>query len=189
MAAGEFSISGGDGWLAFIKIMNEPLDRNKTDLTRFVTACSIGYLADKGFKPIETEVAVAQGWITDVASFCYPTQTEIKKIKLKSPRISIDSDFYEICFMYGHLLTALIEIKTTRADFIARKKIIIENKDLLLAEDRLFKRIYQYRKEVIMSNRIGVHICDSSTVGKCGICGKQNYNGLTGGRVGTELFR
>lgn len=97
--------------------MKEPLDRNKTDLTHFVIACAIGYLANRGFHPIETEVAVASGWIADIASFCYPTPMEMKNLGIKAQRLRIESDYGEIQFEYGHLLTALVEVKTTKADF------------------------------------------------------------------------
>ena len=40
--------------------MNE--DRNKTALTKHVTAAAIAYLDERGCKPIETEVAVEPGW-------------------------------------------------------------------------------------------------------------------------------
>jgi len=95
---------------------DEPLDRNKTKLTHFVTACAIGYLANRGFHPIETEVSTTNG-IVDIASFCYPSPTESKLLKLRVPRINIESQYKEIQFKYGHLLTAVIEVKTNRGDF------------------------------------------------------------------------
>lgn len=92
-----------------------------------MTAAAIAYLADRGFYPIETEVCVGQkpnkqgyqqaGWIADVASFCFPTMTEMRKLKLRHPRIKIESNHDELRYIYGHIFTAMVEVKTTRADF------------------------------------------------------------------------
>src|SRR5690242_1203826 len=69
--------------------MSEPLptmDRNKTELTHRVTAAASLYLSECGFKPVETEVPIEQGWIADIAGACQPTPTELTKMKLVPPR-------------------------------------------------------------------------------------------------------
>ena len=99
--------------------MNEPLDRNKTDLTHNVTALAAAYLTARGFHPVETEVPVKKGWVADLASFCYPLEHETKKLKLiggKSIVPEIES-YEKFIFRYGHLLTAIVEVKTSRSDF------------------------------------------------------------------------
>jgi hypothetical protein len=97
-----------------------PLDANKTVLTHHLTAAAIGYLDAAGCKPIETEVPVAGGFIADVASFAYPTPTEVKKLKINH-RFGYDSDYQwygEFHFRYGHLLTTVVEVKASKADFL-----------------------------------------------------------------------
>jgi hypothetical protein len=105
-------------------VQGEPLDRNKSDLTHRITALSMAYLMNVGFRPVETEVAVAGGWVADVASFCLPTPTETRRLKLRSiNRFGFEScEYGEIQFQYGPLLTAIIEVKTTRADFLKDKQ-------------------------------------------------------------------
>lgn len=100
--------------------MND-LDANKTPLTHRITAVAMGYLSGAGFKPVETEVPVAPGWIADIASFIYPTMTESKKMKLnkKFDGATDNGDFWysELHFKYGFPLTAIVEVKTSRGDF------------------------------------------------------------------------
>ena len=62
--------------------MMSQLDLNKTPLTHRITALAAAFLDAHGFKPVETEVPVASGWVADVASFVYPTMTEAKKLRL-----------------------------------------------------------------------------------------------------------
>lgn len=103
----------------------EPLDRNKTNLTHKVTAVAAAYLSDRGFKPIETEVSVREGWIADLASFVYPSNTEIRKLRLFGKRKIIDEYYQnEDMFLrhYGAPLTALVEVKTSLSDFRRDKK-------------------------------------------------------------------
>src|SRR4030043_963800 len=99
--------------------MQEALDRNKTDLTHRVTALAAAYLTTRGFHPVETEVFVERGWIADLAGYCYPVESELKKLHLIGGRSIIpEIDYAEkYFFSYGSLLTAIVEVKTSRSDF------------------------------------------------------------------------
>jgi hypothetical protein len=61
-------------------------DHNKTSMTKLVTAAAIRWLDEKGFKPVETEVAVADAWIADIAGSILPTNTELINLKLLKRR-------------------------------------------------------------------------------------------------------
>jgi hypothetical protein len=104
--------------------MTESLDKNKTDLTHRVTAIAAAYLASRGFKPIETEVSVHDGWIADLASFAYPTMTEKKNLKLIGGRKVVEPEYNEekFLFRYGRIFTAIVEVKTSKGDYIKDKK-------------------------------------------------------------------
>lgn len=104
--------------------MKEPLDRNKTNLTHRITALSMIYLKHRGFSPIETEVSVENGWIADIASFCTPNMTETSRLRLRSiSRFGLkELDSGEIRFCYGPLLTAIVEVKISRNDFLKDKE-------------------------------------------------------------------
>ncbi len=90
------------------------LDKNKTPLTHRITAVAVDHLDRMGFKPVETEVPVADGWVADVASFIYPTPTEARKLKLIEGR---SQEYRELQFRHGPMLTALVEVKISRSDF------------------------------------------------------------------------
>jgi hypothetical protein len=110
------------------------LDRNKTELTHKVTAAAHSWLDSHGFKPVETEVPVAPGWVADLAGVIDPTQTELVNMRLV-PRPP--------CYQYGKTnedyrvkreawealfnplfrrMSCLVEVKTTRGDFLGDKK-------------------------------------------------------------------
>jgi hypothetical protein len=101
----------------------DDIDRNKTALTHRITAVAMGYLAGAGFKPIETEVPVAAGWIADIASFAYPTPTEYEKMKLNK---RFDDDRRENHYVnfenfrqrYMFPITAIVEVKVSRSDYL-----------------------------------------------------------------------
>jgi hypothetical protein len=114
-------------------------DRNKTDLTHDVTASVMRYLDEQGFKPVETEVPVADGWIADLAGVIVPTQTEAVNMKLipRKPQYDYnrwrDAEYRarreamtaECEARFNALpcpITALVEVKTSRADFSKDKK-------------------------------------------------------------------
>lgn len=82
----------------------ESLDNNKSALTHKITAVCAAYLDKRGFKPIETEVAVCRGWIADLASFVYPSWTERKLLGLDAKSML-------------NPVTAIVEVKITRGDF------------------------------------------------------------------------
>ncbi len=101
------------------------LDANKTAATHRATATASYYLALRGYKPIETEVGVFGGWIADLASYVYPTKTELKKIKLlnreeRSGKKILSTDealtYFERRYGRGPF-TAIVEVKVTKADF------------------------------------------------------------------------
>lgn len=107
-------------------------DRNKTELTRKATAAAYRFFDGAGFKPIETEVPICQGWIADLAGVIDPTETELLKLRMvpSKPRYrwSASNEWkekYQSAFAEWkeqfdpmfRLLTAVIEVKTTRGDF------------------------------------------------------------------------
>lgn len=101
-------------------------DRNKTELTRRVTSAVVAYLDERGCKPLETEVPICDGWIADVAAVLSPTITELVKLKLMKPRPRWNHPGYEEWWLSAkaaqQLMTVLVEVKTSRADFSGDKK-------------------------------------------------------------------
>ncbi len=100
----------------------DPLDRNKTNLTHKITALASAYLDVLGCKPIETEVPLSDGKITDIASFTYPTMTELKQGKLLKRIIGDEvfgndnrADLFR--YRYGEILTVAVEVKISLSDF------------------------------------------------------------------------
>ena len=100
------------------------LDKNKTCATHRATACAAAYLNLRGFKPIETEVPVYAGWVADLASYVYPTNIELEKLKIVGKKQT----------RYGHIIdteavakfenmcgqgpfTALVEVKVTKGAY------------------------------------------------------------------------
>lgn len=103
-------------------------DRNKTELTRQVTSAALTYLDERGCKPLETEVPIQSGWVADVAGVIDPTETELIKLKLvrckppwkSSPEIR---QAWEVTKDAAwQLMTVLVEVKTSRSDFVGDKK-------------------------------------------------------------------
>lgn len=101
------------------------LDANKSPLTHKVVSLASAYLALIGCKPIETEVSVAPRWVADLASFTYPTRTELRYGKLlknvfeDNALPSSDEDRYaKLMGRVGLPLTALVEVKVTKSDFV-----------------------------------------------------------------------
>lgn len=102
-------------------------DRNKTDLTRKVTAAAHTFLSERGFKPAETEVPVSDGWCADVAGVLSPTRSEATTLKLipaKSKRIDY-AQREEAYRLLPRILTGLVEVKTSRGDFTRDKKWLL----------------------------------------------------------------
>lgn len=133
-----------------LSLFDEELpDRNKTPLTREVTRRVVRWLDDKGFKPVETEVPVAQGWTADISGVIRPTPSEAVRLKLIPPRPryieppgsyedqewrNLNQKLYGIWdeqeyrpwkAEYNSLpspLTALVEVKTSVSDFRKDRK-------------------------------------------------------------------
>jgi hypothetical protein len=115
-------------------------DANKTDLTRRITTAAATWLDQRGFRPVETEVPVIQGWVADLAGLCYPTPTEAQSLKLidKKPRypdcpgrFGVDSEEYRLGMKEYRLaldewertytalsapMTAIVEVKASPVD-------------------------------------------------------------------------
>jgi hypothetical protein len=115
-------------------------DRNKTELTHTVTDAVVHYLDGLGFKPVETEVPICEGWIADVAGVIQPTYTEAVQMKLIKARPRCDYHRYARDEVYRARhdaldaavnatlaalpdpLTAIVEVKTSRGDFRGDRK-------------------------------------------------------------------
>lgn len=105
-------------------------DRNKTELTHRLTAAAMLFLDEHGFKPVETEVPLDRDvecarrtWQADIMGVCVPTQTEARLLELipKRPGRRATEDELEAwkqCYRsLPKPITALVEVKTSRADF------------------------------------------------------------------------
>jgi hypothetical protein len=101
-------------------------DCNKTEITKDVTAAACLWMNEKGFKPVETEVAVCFGWVADVAGVLSPTQTELIDLRLLRRRPNWRTPEYEEWkneLAAKHILmTGLVEVKTSMSDFRSDKK-------------------------------------------------------------------
>jgi len=97
-------------------------DQNKTELTKQITAATGFWLDERGVKPVETEVTVAQGWIADIAGVVCPTQTELQDLKLirrkPSWKKSAEEAVWEVeAGILNRMMTVVVEVKTSRSDF------------------------------------------------------------------------
>lgn len=104
------------------------LDRNKSELTHKVTAAVHNYLDERGFKPLETEVPICDGWVADLAGVISPTQTELQGLKLlpskphwKNNNEDIEA-WYALAKQRQRLMTCLVEVKTSISDFRSDRK-------------------------------------------------------------------
>lgn len=114
-------------------------DRNKSPITHEVTDAVASWLDAHGFKPVETEVPLALGWVADLAGVICPTQTELIALQLikrppswneihslKTKRRTWDADAYKAwqgtIDALRRTMTCLIEVKTSRADYCGDKK-------------------------------------------------------------------
>jgi hypothetical protein len=100
------------------------MDRNKTELTHHVTTAAYNWLDERGFKPIETEVYIQDGWIADLAGIVSPTLTELQNLKLLKRRPKWNQAGYKEWWPAAKALqestgtlTAIVEVKTSPADF------------------------------------------------------------------------
>jgi len=98
------------------------MDQNKTALTQRITATAASYLDAIGCKPVESEVPVAASWIADLASYCYPTQTEFRYAKWHKRFGQPSKEIYDVFRHWrqriGGLVTVLVEVKITKADLM-----------------------------------------------------------------------
>ena len=122
-------------------------DLNKTPLTHDVTSAVAFWMDEKGFKPVETEVPMPwvkendKGWIADLAGVIVPTQTELINLKLltRAPKYYLSNGYFgnpdeeykpnpayekwsEERFIKQRLMTCLVEVKTSRGDFVGDRK-------------------------------------------------------------------
>lgn len=114
-------------------------DANKTSLTRQVTELAAQWLAEKGFKPVETEVPVGDRWIADIAGAAVLTPTEAISLKMVPGRPKWSRNFTAEMEEWGRLfrslptvMTAVIEVKTSRSDFTRDDKFAREPASNLL---------------------------------------------------------
>jgi len=98
-------------------------DANKTDLTRQITAAAAIWLNERGFKPIETEVSVADKWVADLASIGYLTRTEAQRLKLihrkpawKQRQGRAREEWEHEYLALPAPLTAVVEVKISLSD-------------------------------------------------------------------------
>jgi hypothetical protein len=101
-------------------------DRNKSELTHKVTDATYQWLDIHGFKPVETEVQVTNYWIADLAGVIVPTQTELIEMKMLARRPKYNSlgeaEWRTARKLLTRRMTCLVEVKTSRSDFIGDKK-------------------------------------------------------------------
>lgn len=104
-------------------------DCNKTDLTRQITDAASRWLDEKGFKPVETEVYAARGWIADLAAVGSLTRTEAVKLKVipKAPKHSTDwrerQNAWEAMYQsLPRLVSTIVEVKVSKSDFTGDRK-------------------------------------------------------------------
>lgn len=89
-------------------------------LTTRITAGAKAWMLGCGFKPVIEEVPVSNGWVADLAAIIQPTSTELKRnLKLLNIIEANYNDDKEFIFYnkYAIPMTAIIEVKVTKADF------------------------------------------------------------------------
>lgn len=102
-------------------------DHNKTEITKELTAAVCRWLDERGAKPVETEVAVDTGWVADIATVLNPTETELQDLKLvrRKPGWAKreQREAWEVeAKPFNRLMSVLIEVKTSRSDFLSDPK-------------------------------------------------------------------
>lgn len=117
------------------------MDRNKTELTHQVTAAALSYFKERGFKPLETEVPISGYGIADLAGVCEPTRGETQLLKILPARpykswsqlqkmsVTAAQAYHDRREGWERLwrslpspLTALVEVKTARGDFLKDRR-------------------------------------------------------------------
>lgn len=102
-------------------------DQNKTEITKQITAATCFWLDERGCKPVETEVSVTRGWVADIASVICPSNTELQELKLirRAPKWSkrVEREAWEAeISAISRMMTVIVEVKTSRGDFLGDKK-------------------------------------------------------------------
>lgn len=102
-------------------------DLNKSPLTQQVTKAVLAWLTEKGFKPVQTEVKVASKWVADISAVIVPTRTELQDLKLipRPPQWQEQNArqaWYDNAKAMIQTYTSLVEVKTSRADFLKDHK-------------------------------------------------------------------
>lgn len=105
-------------------------DANKTELTKRVTAATVLWLEERGFRPVESECSIERGWCADIASIGYLTRTEAKSLKLLEPQPNVwkpgmSTEEYKAAMQpwrdeYAGIprpVTVAVEVKTSVNDF------------------------------------------------------------------------
>ena len=95
-------------------------DNNKTHLTNVITAGAKMWMLGVGFKPVQDEVPVADGWVADVAGYIQPTQTELTRHLKLLKALGLTNDESGVAKFFSRYempMTGLIEVKTTKADY------------------------------------------------------------------------
>jgi hypothetical protein len=98
--------------------LEEKLD-SKTLTTRITAGAKI-WMLGCGFKPVIEEVPVSNGWVADLAGIIQPTRTELKRnLRLLDIIDANYNDDKEFIFFnkYAIPMTAIVEVKVTKADF------------------------------------------------------------------------
>ena len=103
--------------------MSEPVDRNKSQATHAATAAVAAWMDNMGVKAVESEVAVGQSWIADLAGMWDPTYTELRRSHAfkRLEWLKDVSDGARLPKFYHHMgspITVLVEVKTDRGDFL-----------------------------------------------------------------------
>lgn len=97
------------------------VDANKTAETRQITELASRWLSERGFKPVESEVPIAEKWTADIAGCGELTRTECTNLKIipRRPKqwSGTELDAWNAQFNAIEILTAAIEVKVSKADF------------------------------------------------------------------------
>ena len=101
-------------------------DANKTKETRRLTDLAARWMDERGFRCVETEVAIKRGWVCDLAGAISPSRTEAQNLKLvkRKPRRSgnrehdrlLMESFEDAYASIPNIVTAGIEVKVNRSD-------------------------------------------------------------------------
>jgi len=110
------------------------IDANKTGETRRVTEAAAIWMGSHGFKPVETEVPVSDGWLADIAGCATFTRSEAIQMGLIRRKPAWDRQWQHQIALWENefasipqIITAAIEVKTSRSDFTRDRKWFAES--------------------------------------------------------------